>query len=529
MAVLKNNQTQLVFRNSRQTFITGLDPLGLQNTAISTYAHLVPGLTNLTNRIRYYGFYCWLLDYYARHIRDTNPKEQFAFIRKAELIMAIIMKANLPEYTQVTGAQFASELIDSPPSDYYDIYNNAVQQGSNRTYWKAVSGALGQYYIGAMNEMGLTLRNDSGNFICTSEKHHNKINGLMLANAFRENISDNSNQNYIAAIKSGKLPVGQLSELFEYFALNGIPQGTKEKQLYCAMLLQEDQPMLDVNEDEQIRFNRKIILKNILQIIRDNDGVNGWQEITRLIYTNKGYLNSQTNETLQLWYYYHVNELFHFGADSVFWGMMHMLDTKYHIVHLSHYIESFAAEILQFFTEEFQVSPDQQLLDVIDLIAINEKTIDKEIVARLRRGDYKTTAGLGLALMLSVYKNNNENGEALHILAETHGVVRDGNAYELFKQIEYFKGNLSDFVKDLLLRNFIYRHQYVAFRKTGNGTQTTLKFVLEENYIRHIESFAPKFTSPRLTAFLNVLNDLNLITGDFKISSQGLAFLNEHF
>lgn len=48
-------------------FMTGRDPLGIQNSSISLYAALLPGMTNLTLRIRYYGLYCWLLkEYYER-------------------------------------------------------------------------------------------------------------------------------------------------------------------------------------------------------------------------------------------------------------------------------------------------------------------------------------------------------------------------------------------------------------------------------------------------------------------------------
>ena len=57
-------------------FIRGLDPLGLQNTSDSTFSILLPGLNNVTGRIRYYSFYCWLLDEYSKRVGSTDPKEQ---------------------------------------------------------------------------------------------------------------------------------------------------------------------------------------------------------------------------------------------------------------------------------------------------------------------------------------------------------------------------------------------------------------------------------------------------------------------
>ena len=75
MAILKNNEYKTVVWGSKNNFITGLDPLGLQITSEATYATLLPGITNLTNRIRYYGFYCWLLDFYSKNIRDINQNQ----------------------------------------------------------------------------------------------------------------------------------------------------------------------------------------------------------------------------------------------------------------------------------------------------------------------------------------------------------------------------------------------------------------------------------------------------------------------
>lgn len=40
----------------------GLDPLGMQAGSIALYQTLLPGLSNVTNRMRYYGLYVWLVN-----------------------------------------------------------------------------------------------------------------------------------------------------------------------------------------------------------------------------------------------------------------------------------------------------------------------------------------------------------------------------------------------------------------------------------------------------------------------------------
>ncbi|MCP1835705.1 hypothetical protein J2R76_004045 [Bradyrhizobium sp. USDA 4532] len=38
----------------------GLDPLGMQNSSLALYQTLLPGVGNVTLRMRYYGLYAWL-------------------------------------------------------------------------------------------------------------------------------------------------------------------------------------------------------------------------------------------------------------------------------------------------------------------------------------------------------------------------------------------------------------------------------------------------------------------------------------
>lgn len=50
----------------------GIDPLGMQTTSVALYQELLPGISNVTLRMRYYGFYAWLAQNYAERIGDTS-------------------------------------------------------------------------------------------------------------------------------------------------------------------------------------------------------------------------------------------------------------------------------------------------------------------------------------------------------------------------------------------------------------------------------------------------------------------------
>ena len=51
----------------------GLDPLGMQTTSIALYQQLMPGIGNVTLRMRYYGLYTWLSHSYAKHTGNVSP------------------------------------------------------------------------------------------------------------------------------------------------------------------------------------------------------------------------------------------------------------------------------------------------------------------------------------------------------------------------------------------------------------------------------------------------------------------------
>jgi hypothetical protein len=68
---------------------SGLDPLGMQNSSINLYQRLLPGISNVTLRMRYYGLYAWLAAVYARHWRNTDIRKWQQLIRRAEALYAL--------------------------------------------------------------------------------------------------------------------------------------------------------------------------------------------------------------------------------------------------------------------------------------------------------------------------------------------------------------------------------------------------------------------------------------------------------
>ena len=91
---------------------SGRDPLAIQNSSVVIYIKMIVGITNVTNRIRYNGFYSWLFETIGKNIQKSNSLiEQVRYLRRAELLLAYIMVKEFPSTTGVSGSAYAAKNI----------------------------------------------------------------------------------------------------------------------------------------------------------------------------------------------------------------------------------------------------------------------------------------------------------------------------------------------------------------------------------------------------------------------------------
>lgn len=64
----EKNKIAAPFLGEPLVHIVGQDSLGLLNTGGKTFDLILPGLNNVTERIRYYSFHCWFFHCYAKFI-----------------------------------------------------------------------------------------------------------------------------------------------------------------------------------------------------------------------------------------------------------------------------------------------------------------------------------------------------------------------------------------------------------------------------------------------------------------------------
>lgn len=520
MAVLQKGKANYPFWGASINLITGLDPLSLQTTSEATYATMLPGISNLTNRMRYYGFYCWLLDFYFKKEKKGNSTEQYKFIRRAELMVAIIMRSERREVTQITGSDFAADLINNQSGNVFDLAAGADKTNENtNVYWKYSAGAFGQYYYGAMRAMSLVVAaaNEEGDVIYSITQQHprQKVSGIELADAFDRSLTPAIRDLFYGNIRRGKLNSNDIPELVKHFYIDTIGASSAEWSLYVAMLLDKDDPGQEVEED--FTYHRRETIIALINSTLENKGKFDWYKLLLKSYK----LKLESTDTIKGWYAYQFNEYYQYACGAIFWATLQHLYGFRQDQYVPAFVDKWAKAITKEICKQVpNANPASTLKEVLSFIparlgvesiydSIETKPESKPVIA----------AASGFILLFKLYIENKEELHPLKEFMTRKQMIREGNVIDGLLYLHACETNtLENFIEQFVFRRIIYRHQMVAIRKMGNGSQSTHKFIIEEQYIRFIDTFPPRGTSPRMDALWNLLFDLIVVDAEDKLT-----------
>lgn len=521
--VLDKNQARVPFLGDKMTFIHGLDPLGLQNPSVQMYSFLQPGLNNVTNRLRYYSFYCWLLSEYAKQIQSTSPVELKRFVRRAEYIIALAsVNANIQG---IPGSIYATKRIEEAPLEYKLQDGTYNPDGTtDRTYWKYPYGIFGQYYLGSLRQLGLIdepvdERGQAlGIYRRTAKGSINGISGEELADAFNDNISKPTKTLFFSCIDSGTISLGQLEKLMPDFNFADFNTYSTESKLLIQILIDIDEPF---KEKEEPLAMRKDTLAHLLRLAKESEKEINARIFTLYAYKSQGYINSLANKCLTGWYYYSLNEYWQVSCTAILHGCLDYLEelSGPGWLSLQELVSKSSEAILKFLVEEKIIdNKSYNLEDLTCIISQSEQELNSGIFKerKVKRMAY------AYLLIWKLYQTNKNNLDKLFEYTREQKIVDGEDVLSFYVDYEKFNGySVESFIQEFLLTKIIYRHHYVAYRKMGTGNQSTQKFILEENHIRKIDNFNPVNTGPRIGNLINFLVDLKILDADKKLTAQG--------
>ncbi len=144
--------------------VTGQDHLGTQAPCVSIFTDLLPGITNVTSRARYYSFYPWLLWSYERRYAGGDTEHLQMTLRRAECLFALIGARHglaLEEHADLHGAGMVGREVLVPaleelgPDDLLRLSTHATLDDGKARYFLNPLGGLGQYYFGPLRDSGV--------------------------------------------------------------------------------------------------------------------------------------------------------------------------------------------------------------------------------------------------------------------------------------------------------------------------------------------------------------------------------------
>ena len=508
-------------------FIRGRDPLGIQNSSISTYATLLPGMTNLTLRLRYYGFYLWLLQEYTLlnkgDIFHSSSSNQYNFIRRGELALAFYMSVEHFSEGAVVGINFAVNNRDNTIDDFYNISLGADKNKDtvkDSVYWDYRSGAFGQYYVGSLVNLGLVSSIKDGYFTFSDK-------GKELANSYKQTIGTQASDFLVQVITSGKLYKNSLNNL-QPFALNYDVSNTGEWNFYKQILLGADKSN-SKNISESTSSIRKQSIKLFLEQLSHETNYSNWLDFPKhqygVFHASKG---DNVIDATKGWYYYYLNEQVHYALESIFWAMLTQMESKEY--QINEFVNLLSSDTEKHTNSNFGIETKHSILEItenLEDVFNTAFTYVDEIKKEVKNKNVVDVLSNSFVLLLSLYKTNKDYFAQVEEFSVSHNLNdKRGNAIDVFQNLVIKKSNINfnEFVK-FILRYILNDHSFVAYGKMGNGERNLLKFIVEDNYLVWIETMSPNFTNPRLQALYNFVRDLKLIDVEGRINENGLEFL----
>ena len=167
--------------------IRGLDHLGVQAPCVALYAQLLPGITNVTDRARYYSFHPWLIRSFEQRYADHSVEAFRRVLRRAECLFALVAIRHAREVGDGDDGRHGAGMVGRLsllriPEDARTINldEHAALEGANR-YFLNKLGGLGQYYFGPLRDLRVLDYASQGEGAMPG---YDKVRGADLADAF---------------------------------------------------------------------------------------------------------------------------------------------------------------------------------------------------------------------------------------------------------------------------------------------------------------------------------------------------------
>lgn len=498
----------------------GLDPLGMQTSSVSIYQTLLPGISNVTLRARYYGFYAWLCHHYSENVGDTNPKSWQRFIRRAEALFALVCYRHGGE-VGVAGIAWAGRTIDALDSPGEPIdFATAAEPGSDIYYLRQAWGAYGAAYASQIYEVGI---------YGVTEGHELPVPtaalGVPLAEAFAGVLGPVADK-FLEIHKSGTVTLADLDALAP-MAPSDIPDGSDERDLYERILFAE------AGIERSTDLERRKTLLILLALCGQTNSAPKIQGIRWMLYENsdedRNPLDLATDELRDhrvKWWIYQANDLTHIAYETLLKYTLDLLAPYAGGVALSQLIGEVVGNLRS--AEKFWPKSWEKMVSGSPLSDVGaEQAITAAIMQDARADGVCSPEGVWKALRLLAIVQCRSRQLQERIEAELEA-LNPAIFHSLRSEFRFLESvanlDFAAFLTELIEQRVIRRHLWVALRKLRYQGDYTFLVESDDGKVRLRSKDGPVFTNPRLGPAMTFLKDIHLVSDD-GLTEQGRMVL----
>jgi len=545
--------------------IDGLDHLGIELVSVNLYQAMLPGLTNVTNRARYYSFYPWAVHRYAQDGPKTRSKAAWRnWLRAIDYTYAVACMAYERELGQdlgssVVGADMARKMTkDEPPSAKIDLIGPSAVSVSGAVpesgaYFKNPEGGFGQYYKGPLRELGVLLEHGLSTWpdVKLSNYAGKRIAETLDANESFQELKELALQ--------GGARLSELGRIGKAIHPGAIEPDSEEATLLRQLFFGDDPDTCQGQQAERIKCRRESLLL-MLHYLRESGSVDSdlayefrWGCASGRLPDGRPWIvPASLADAARGWAAYQRNDLLNYCLECLFYSALLEVDRG----------PSRPEELVTLLTDTAMASvrADAERLGLPAL----PKTVEKWIRATRAPDAAPTTdpwgpqstwaladwlenavaandpvAMMAIAIRLLGRLATDRGDYDSHPFAPIPHAVEMASNHEVHLREWWGRvesratESTAQFVKELLLEWVLFRHLRVATRKLANQGVSTYKFRPEEGRLLLVAERLPipTLTAPRVRQGFRVMEDLHCIRrvkGHASLSDLGASVLGVH-
>lgn len=548
-----------------QRDVTGQDQLGVRFSSEFIYASLLPGITNVTDRCRYYSFYTWVIWATEKYSGSLKNKPLYEIIRRADCLYTLIGfyhsqktgKSDALHGGLIGSITLGAALNDLDSDGFIKISEYSVAEENNpKRYFKNKYGGLGQYYLGPLRDAGILDYNSHQELCYTEDK------GASLAEAF--DLAVNRDK-FFSVLEEDSVGIEDLEDLIDFCPCN-LKDSEVEQSVLLDFFYERDE--LFASKDNSNRKASLLLLTNFIaesNIMNNSVSINadGVHDFLATIYANspsEESLSADQNITQidVFWRQYYASELLSYAVQGLFWaGLTTLSSSDEHLENAAAYgnwlAETFNSSIESFDTQNLNEATEtikQQLPSIEDWSnpaheiqlawKIEEITRDRTLSDK-----QTTTVGLAIKLLLTLlarWRDADFQNVFPATLPSNYALNYPINLKTFFQkaETEWASYEINEWLAWLGNHWGVEAHLKIALRKLRHENLDTFKIIPTERGLRVTEVIGnrtiseilmPGFTSPRLRQTLQLMTDLGVLEvtdENLTVTPLGFSLLEEN-